>query len=136
MILTGCKVKYMTFAQDCLLHCCNNEPTGPQNCEYTSTHREKKYYFIAAAAEKRKKMEFFHSTDTLKSYLSTGELESAKAAEQNARISFTAFAGDLEYMHKCMNTPRWYGRFYIYTYLHLDMLIAASQLGVDKVDLF
>lgn len=106
MILTGCKVKYMTFAQHCLLHCCNNEPTGPINREYTSTHREKKYYFITAAAEKRKKMEFFHSTDTLESYLSTGELESAKAAEQNVRFSFTAFAGDLEYMHKCMNTPR------------------------------
>lgn len=106
MVLTGCKVKYMTFAQDCLLHCYNNEPTGLLNREYTGTHGEKKYYFIAAAAEKRKKMEFFHSTDTLKSYLSTRELESAKAAEQNIRISFTAFAGDLEYMHKCMNTLR------------------------------
>lgn len=51
-------------------------------------------------------MEFFHSTDTQKRYLSTRELESAKAAEQNVRISFTVFAGDLAYMHKCMNTLR------------------------------
>lgn len=81
-------------------------------------------------------MEFNHSTDTLKRYLSTRQLESATAAEQNVRISFIVFAGDLEYMHKCMNTPKRYSRIYIYTYLHLDMLIAPSQLGIDKVDLF
>lgn len=127
----------MTFAQGCLLHCYNNEPTGPRNRENTGTHGQKKYYFVAAVAEKKEnKMEFFHSTDTQKMYLSTRELESAQAAEQNVRNSFTVFAGDLEYMHKCMNTLRWYRCIYIYTYLHLDMRIAASQLGVDKVDLF
>lgn len=59
MVLTGCKVKCMTFAQDCLLHCYNNEPTGLLNHEYTGTQVEKKYYFIAAAAEKRKKNGIF-----------------------------------------------------------------------------
>lgn len=92
----------MTFAQDCLLHYYNNEPTGPLNREYTATHGEKKYYYIAAEAEKREKMEFF----SFNRYTEKVFKHNRAGIEQNVRISFTAVAGDLEYMHKCMNTPR------------------------------
>lgn len=61
-----------------------------------------------------------HPKATRKRYLSVTELELVKAAEKkNVGISSTQLhrssgaAGDLEYIHKCMNTWRWYRHIYI-----------------------